>query len=135
MRTFKSYLNEEAELLLMAGQSAERQESGFVDAINNAVAQVQGPITLKSGDLTVKNVIKAEKYGGRSIAGTEPYTDVILTLSGGKKRNISMKGSSAPSLAGGGLAGIELVIPGIGRNFMDAALKHHKKTLITFKMN
>lgn len=113
----------------MAGQSAERQETGFVDAINNAVTQVQGPITLKSHDLTVKGVVKAEKFSGRSIAGTEPYTDVTLTLASGKVKNISMKGSSAPSLAGGGLAGIELVVPGIGRKFMEAALKHHKKTL------
>lgn len=129
MKSFKHYLNEEAELLLMAGQAAERQENGFVDAINQAYENLQRGITVKTMDMTVKDIVKAEKYGGRSKAGTEPYTDVIITNSKGKKFNLSMKGSSAPSLAGGGLAGMELVIPGIGKKFMEAALAHHKKKL------
>ena len=112
----------------MAGAAAERQETGLVNAINDACNKLQKPITIKSGDLTVRNVTGAEKFTGRSTAGTEPYTDVILTLTRGTK-NISMKGSSAPSLAGGGLAGIELVVPGIGKKFMEAAVKHHSKKL------
>jgi hypothetical protein len=129
MLSFNRYIKENMELLLMAGQGAERQENGFVEAINKAFESVQEGITVKSKDLTIKDIVKAEKYGGRSKAGTEPYTDVIVTNSRGKKFNLSMKGSSAPSLAGGGLAGMELVIPGIGRKFMQAALKHHKKKL------
>ena len=129
MKNFKFFVQEQAELLLMAGQGAERQETGFIDAINNAFENVQKGITVQTHDLTVHDVVKAEKYSGRSNAGTEPYTDVVLTTSKNKKYNISMKGSSAPSLAGGGLAGMEIVIPGIGRKFMEAALKHHSKTL------
>lgn len=129
MKSFKNFIKENSELLLMAGQGAERQENGFVDAVNNAFNQVQRGITIKTSNITVKDIVKAEKYGGRSTAGTEPYTDVIITTSRGRKYNLSMKGSSAPSLAGGGLAGIELVIPSIGRRFMEAALAHHKKRL------
>ena len=129
MEKFKSFIKEDLELLLMAGQGAERQENGFVDAVNKAFEQVQKGITIKTSNITVRDIVKAEKYGGRSKAGTEPYTDVIITTSKGKKYNLSMKGSSAPSLAGGGLAGMELVIPGIGRKFMEGALAHHKKSL------
>lgn len=129
MKSFKRYFLEEQELLLMAGQGAERQENGFVDAVNKSFEMVQQGITVKTSVLSIKDVVKAEKFTGRSKAGTEPYTDVIVTTSKGKKYNLSMKGSSAPSLAGGGLAGMELVIPGIGRKFMNAALRHHKKTL------
>lgn len=112
----------------MAGQSAERQETEFVEAINNAVEQnLEQPITVKSKDATVTDVIGAEKFQGRSVAGTEPYTDVVLNTVRGPV-NLSMKGPSAPSLAGGGLAGIELVLPGIGRQFMQAALQHHLRS-------
>lgn len=109
----------------MAGQSAERQETGFVDAVNRAYEFSQQPFVLSSKDATINSVIGAEKFSGRSSAGTEPYTDVVITLQGNRKLNVSMKGPSAPSLAGGGLAGIELVIPGIGKKFMQAALNHH----------
>ena len=118
MKTFGQYFSE-------AGAGAERQETGLVDAINNSAKK--GKIVLTTKGVNLSGVVKAEKYGGRSTAGTEPYTDVVITAR--KKYNVSMKGSSAPSLAGGGLAGMELVIPGIGKRFMEAALKHHKKTL------
>lgn len=120
MRTFEEYLNE-------AGLKAERQENGFVDAVNSAV-KLNGdkPITLVTGDATVKGVIKAEKFQGRQASGSEPYTDVQLFTSRGIL-NISMKGPSAPSLAGGGLRGVEAVIPGIGTRFFRAAYDQHIK--------
>jgi hypothetical protein len=124
MKKFKNFINEKQELLLMGGQSAERQETGFVNAINNTYQKVFQPINVNSKELSIKNVMGAEKFSGRSIAGTEPYTDVIVTFLNKTKKNISMKGPTAPSLAGGGLAGIELVLPGIGKNFMAAARKH-----------
>mgnify|MGYP003673439042 FL=1 len=122
MIKFTTYLSE-------AGAGAERQENGFVEAINDAFKLAKKGITVKTKDMTVRDIVKAEKFTGRSKANTEPYTDVIITTAKNKKYNLSMKGNSAPSLAGGGLAGMELVIPGIGMNFMKAALAHHKKNL------
>lgn len=120
MKTFKEFIIE-------AGASAERQETGFVDAVNKAV-EMNGdkPITVKSKDATIKGVIKAEKYSGRQASGSEPYTDVQLYTSSGII-NLSMKGPSAPSLAGGGLRGIEEIIPGIGARFFRAAYDNHIK--------
>tara|TARA_R100000231_G_scaffold138786_1_gene118031 strand:+ start:92 stop:835 length:744 start_codon:yes stop_codon:yes gene_type:complete len=120
MLSFKQYLVE-------AGVSAERQETGFVSAINDAVEKNGGkPITVKTKDATIRGVIKADKFGGRQRSGSEPYTDVQLFTSKGII-NLSMKGPSAPSLAGGGLRGVEEIIPGIGARFFRAAYDNHIK--------
>ena len=120
MLTFKSFLAE-------AGASSERQENGFVDAVNNAVNQNGNkPIDIKTKDATIKGVIKAEKFSGRQRSGSEPYTDVQLFTSNGIL-NLSMKGPSAPSLAGGGLRGIEEIIPGLSARFFRAAYENHIK--------
>lgn len=125
MKSFKSYLIE-------AGASAERQENGFVDAINNAVKENgDKPVTVKTKDATIKGVIKAEKYTGRQQSGSEPYTDVQLFTSKGIL-NLSMKGPSAPSLAGGGLRGIEEIIPGLGARFFRAVYDNHIKKGLKF---
>jgi hypothetical protein len=114
-------------LLSEAGQSAERQENGFVDAVALAVQQNNNkPITIKSKDSTVNGVIKAEKYQGRQSSGSEPYTDVQIFTSRGIL-NVSMKGPSAPSLAGGGLKGIEEIIPGLAARFFRTAYDNHIK--------
>ena len=120
MLGFKEYLAE-------AGAAAERQETGFVDAVNDAV-KMNGdkPITLKTKDATIKGVIKAEKYSGRQRSGSEPYTDVQVFTSKGIL-NLSMKGPAAPSLAGGGLRGVEEIIPGIGARFFRTAYDNHIK--------
>ena len=99
-----------------AGSSAERQENGFINAIKN----VQKPINLIAGDVTISGVTDANKYKGRQASGSEPYTDVVLSTNSGPV-NISMKGPTAPSLAGGGLSGLELAVPGLGARFMQAA--------------
>ena len=91
----------------MAGLLAERQERGLIDAINTGYGLNKGkPFTIigPSGD-KIANCIKAQKYEGRSAAGTEPYTDVIITTKNGLI-NVSNKGTSAPSIAGGGLKGL-----------------------------
>jgi hypothetical protein len=111
----------------MAGSSAERQESGVVKKINDAVKKNQkNPITLVAGDMKIPGVIKAEKYQGRQLTGSEPYTDVVIHVKKGRTvevLNCSLKGESAPSLAGGGLRGLELAVPGIAKKFMNAAFK------------
>ena len=115
----------------MAGESAERQETGVVDAITKAVkANKNNPVTVIAGKTSIAGVKKAYKFGGRQESGSEPYTDVVFELHNGKKINLSLKGESAPSLAGGGLKGLELAVPGIAKKFMNAAyteLKNKKK--------
>lgn len=107
----------------MAGMSAERQETAVVKAINDAVKKnKKNPITVLAGGIRIAGVTSASKFVGRQASGSEPYTDVVLIAKGGKKVNLSLKGESAPSLAGGGLRGIEAIIPGLGGKFMKAAL-------------
>lgn len=109
----------------MAGEQAERQETGVVNFINNAVKKnKKNPITLVAGKESIKGVVGAEKFKGRQASGSEPYTDVVLTLYNKKTVNLSLKGESAPSLAGGGLKGIETIIPGLTKRFLNAVLKH-----------
>ena len=114
----------------MAGVSAERQEQGLVNAIKGAVKSNQGnPITLVVGKTKLVGVIDAYKYTGRQAGGSEPYTDVVIKLLGNKELNCSLKGPSAPSLAGGGMKGLELAVPGIAAKFMKAAYEKLKDTL------
>lgn len=114
----------------MAGAAAERQESGVVKAINDAVKKNgKNPITLMAGKTTLKGVVKAYKFTGRQVGGSEPYTDVVIEMIGGKKVNCSLKGESAPSLAGGGLKGLELAVPGIAAKFMKKAFAKLNKML------
>jgi len=113
----------------MAGAAAERQETGFVNAVNNGFRKNQkNPITLVVGDTTIDGVVSAKKYTGRQASGSEPYTDVQIVTTE-ETFNLSMKGEAAPSLAGGGLRGLEAIIPGIGRKFMTAAFNHLKNRL------
>jgi len=120
----------------MAGASAERQETGVIKAIIDGVKKNgKNPVTVIAGSTIVKGVIHAEKYSGRQLSGSEPYTDVVLHVKSGKKithLNLSLKGEAAPSLAGGGLRGLELAVPGIAKQFMIAA---HKHLINTTKLN
>jgi hypothetical protein len=118
----------------MAGASAERQENGVIKKINDAFkSNKKNPITLKAGKTVIEGVVGAEKYTGRQLGGSEPYTDVVIyVMRKGKIEgiNCSLKGESAPSLAGGGLKGLELAVPGIAKKFMQTAyseLKNKKK--------
>ena len=108
----------------MAGISAERQETAFVKAVNDAVKKNKNKaITVVAGGTKVSGVTGSAKYTGRQSSGSEPYTDVILRRSTMKDVNLSLKGEAAPSLAGGGLRGLEAIIPGIAGRFMQAAYK------------
>jgi len=110
------------------GKSLERQEWGFIEKINSAVGELteqEGKgVNVKAGNTTIKDVVKAEKFSGRQASGSEPYTDVVLTQANGNKQNVSMKGPTAPSLAGGGMKGLETIIPGIAKKFMESANKY-----------
>lgn len=117
----------------MAGASAERQETGVVKSINDAYKKnKKNPVTLVAGSTQLEGVISANKYTGRQAGGSEPYTDVVIVVKSGRKDvdiNCSLKGESAPSLAGGGLKGLELAVPGIAKKFMNAAYKELKEKL------
>ena len=106
----------------MAGSSAERQEKGLVDAITQAIAENgNNPIALFVEGEKMVGVSAARKYSGRQISGSEPYTDIIIEFHESVKKkpiNISCKGESAPSLAGGGLRGLEESVPGLARKFL-----------------
>lgn len=112
----------------MAGASAERQESGVVKAIVDAIKKnKKNPVTVIAGKTKLVGVIHAEKYTGRQTSGSEPYTDVVFHVQKGNKVhkiNLSLKGESAPSLAGGGLRGLELAVPGIAKKFLTEAFNH-----------
>jgi len=106
----------------MAGASAERQENGLVDAVKKAVkANQNNPVTFVAGKVTIEGVMSAEKYTGRQEGGSEPYTDIVIHTYDKKQINLSCKGPSAPSLAGGGLKGLELAVPGITSKFLKLA--------------
>jgi len=113
----------------VAGSSAERQENAFVKAVNAAVKKNGVAIKVKAGKVTIKNVKMAKKFTGRQVSGSEPYIDVNLILTNGKTVGLSMKGLSAPSLAGGGLKGINLAVPGLADRFMKAAHRRLVKKL------
>ena len=96
------------------GGGSERQESGLIDAINEAVfptGYVKIP-TFRT-NVGVPEIISAEKKTGMSAVGKEPYIDIYITDKRGKKHGVSCKGRSAPSLAGGGVAGLKVVVPGL----------------------
>ena len=121
MINFRKYL------LTEGGLRPERQERSFIDIINRSAKN--GPITINN----IKNVIMANKMEESNLLGTEPYTDVILTLANNKTLNISLKGgtesgvSQAPSVAGGGLAGLKSLIPDVISKFLKKANQWYKK--------
>ena len=112
----------------MAGTQFERQELGLIAAVNSGYSMNNSPFTLIGNNgVRITNCINAEKFEGRSRAGTEPYTDVVINLNGNKSINISNKGDSAPSIAGGGLEGLEMAVPGLTKKFLESALKKYKQ--------
>lgn len=112
----------------MAGIQKERQETAFIKAIKDAVRKNSNqPVNIRAGEIVITGVIDAMKYTGRQESGSEPYTDVMLRCKG-KSRQIniaflSLKGELAPSLAGGGMRGLEIIAPGIAGRFMKKALE------------
>lgn len=112
----------------MAGASAERQETGVINAIKRSVkTNGNSPITIIGANgKRINGVIGAEKHSGRTSSGSEPYTDVIIKTQG-KSYNVSNKGESAPSLAGGGLSGIETILPGLVKKFLVEGVKQYTR--------
>lgn len=116
----------------MAGNTAERQEYGFVKSVSDALRKNKNqPISLVAGNTKIENVIGAVKFTGRQVGGSEPYTDIVIKTKS-TRINCSLKGESAPSLAGGGLKGLELAVPGLSKKFM-REVYHVLKTIKKLK--
>ncbi len=109
------------EKLVEAGASAERQEYGLIDSIN-AMATPEKPVELKSSGETILDVIGASKVEGMNDLGKEPYSDVQIHLADGTILNVSAKGSSAPTLAGGGLVALTSMLPNLVTEFLQRAV-------------
>lgn len=107
-------------ILSEAGVTSERQEQSFISIVNQHAKHTRNGITVSSEDRSVDNVIGAEKYSDRAASGSEPYTDIVLFTKNGAI-NISAKGPSAPSIAGGGLSGMEAIVPGLVGRFLETA--------------
>ena len=110
----------------MAGVLSERQETGLVDAINVYSSKIGKPFSLYAGSIVLHEVISAKKVAGRLPNGDEPYTDVEIQSKRGIYK-LSLKGPSAPSMAGGGLNGLEKIVPGFSGKFLNAALNEYTK--------
>ena len=112
----------------MAGKKAERQETGLINIIKKSIKENEGnAITILSANKKkYVGIIDSDKFSGRQVSGSEPYIDVIFMQYSRTKINklgLSLKGESAPSLAGGGLRGINLAVPGLADTFMKKAYK------------
>lgn len=98
---------------------AERQEFGLIAAIeSNAPIKVAG--------VSGKTIIEAKKKDGKNSVGSEPYIDVILDSSKGKDIGISCKGTKAPSLAGGGMQGMDIIAPKFVKKAYGKIINHLK---------
>lgn len=94
--------------VILAGKGAEeseRQERGVITAINS----VPGVKTLVFQNGTkIENVLEAGKVGSVPGYKYQAYADIQLTTKDGTIK-ISAKGTSAPTLGGGGLSGIDTI--------------------------
>ena len=113
----------------IAGKSSksgsERQELGLISAINTAAKVGEYSVApFKSNEF----LVSAEKREGLSSIGKEPYIDVYVKTNK-KTYGVSCKGKSAPSLAGGGVAGLEVIVPKLTKALYKTLEDHLKNTL------
>lgn len=83
------------------------------------------PITVQASaagaNISIYDVFGARKYPGGQTGSIEPHTDIILDKRAGKKTNISLKQEPLSSLSKGNSRGLEAIIPGITKRFMNTA--------------
>ena len=94
----------------------ERQELGLINAINDNIG-------LKIGSLGFALTGVSKKEGTNS-QGNEPYIDIELHTDG-KTYGVSCKGTTAPSLGGGGARGLSVLVP----KFFDEAFDRFAEQL------
>lgn len=106
------------------GTGSERQELGLINILNENAIKGNSYYVPSLG---IKNkILRAVKNEGLSSLKQEPYIDVFIHTQDGKKYGISMKGESAPSLAGGGLIGIKSSAPELLDNIYKELEKYIK---------
>lgn len=115
--------------------SSERQEHGLVEAINKSTYP-KGHIQIKTlvGRNGLTKVKRAAKRAGQAPNGKEPYVDVDIwsiyaPSSTTPDITVSCKGDSAPSLAGGGLEGLQSVVPGLIKEAYEVLHNYMKNQL------
>lgn len=131
-RSFDAFLfkvdGREVNINLAGGKKSdttERQEKGVIDAINS----VEGVKTIVgANNFKIENVVKADKV--TSAYRHEPYADIQFIIKGKDDPfMISAKGTSSPTLAGGGLSGFTLFGDKVRKfifDFYNDAYKHYK---------
>lgn len=112
-----------------SGQGSERQELGLIQALNEAAAMSNKAYVSQIG--ATAYILNASKNEGLAPTGQEPYIDVFIETSKGKY-GISCKGTSAPSLAGGGVAGLKVTAPELLRKLY-TTIEYHLKTDLKLK--
>jgi hypothetical protein len=92
-----------------SGGGAERQELGLINILNENAHK--GNFYYVDSFGKNNKILRAYKNDGLSQVGQEPYIDIFIETTDKKNYGISMKGEQAPSLAGGGIAGLKVVVP------------------------
>jgi hypothetical protein len=90
----------------------ERQEVAMVNTINQITKNL--PVKI---DFIPHKIARCEKVEGVNSLGQKPYSDIYLISEYGKRYNVSCKGSNSPSLAGGGLKSLKLIVPDLLERF------------------
>ena len=116
--TFKNFLTE-------AGKVGEEQEQAIVNLVKKLTNKGSNLISLKVGNKILPDVVSISKYGKMTIHSKEPITDLVIELSSGKKINVSAKGLTSPSLAGGGLKGLNYIVAPEIKKFLERAEEYY----------
>jgi len=118
-----------------SGSGSERQESSLINFINNNVLNRHCKISnncAKDRKLLGYQITGAEKKVGKNDYNDEPYIDVIIKTDKGEI-GISCKGPTTPSLAGGGLSGLNRIVPELIQDFYTQAQKYIESIKIESK--
>jgi len=108
------------------GMGTERQETGLINIINELALANDKMVIKTLGNLKIKS---AEKNEGLSSIGKEPYIDIMIHTRDKKTLGISAKGTQAPSLAGGGIGGLKVVVPDLLPKLYATITNHMQKTM------
>lgn len=107
-----------------SASGSERQELGLIEFISKHVVKGNNYFITSFG--RNKKIKEISKYNISTRSGSEPYTDVVISTYDNNSYRVSMKGKTAPSLAGGGLEGIKSIAPELVNKMYVTILKYIK---------